>query len=160
MSSMAQDAISYGLDPVIAPDGQEWCNSSYGQSSVSREIWGDLQSGCSTQERSDYGDDDSYDDEGDVEAHTEKVWERKGYIVKHGESYAYKFYGNEIYTEDQVIRKTDLYRKKRYKKSRESEMNTYDDWQALGYQVRKGESAIGGHGENCIFSRDQVAWIG
>ena len=36
------------------------------------------------------------------EAHTEKVWERLGYKVNYGESYTYKYYGNEIYTEDQV----------------------------------------------------------
>jgi hypothetical protein len=36
------------------------------------------------------------------EAHTAKVWKRLGYKVNYGESYAYKYYGNEIYTEDQV----------------------------------------------------------
>ena len=37
------------------------------------------------------------------EAHTERVWKRLGYEVRYGESYAYKYYGNEIYTEDQVM---------------------------------------------------------
>ena len=38
------------------------------------------------------------------EAHTSRVWEKLGYEVNYGESYSYKFYGNEIYTEDQVRR--------------------------------------------------------
>ena len=51
MSSMAQDAIDMGLDPVIAPDGREWCESSYEQSDISRELWGNLKDSC-----------DNYDD--------------------------------------------------------------------------------------------------
>lgn len=35
--------------------------------------------------------------------HTEQVWKKLGYKVKHGESYAYKHYGQEIYTKDQVV---------------------------------------------------------
>lgn len=34
--------------------------------------------------------------------HTEKIWNEMGYEVKYGESYSYKFYGNKIYTPDQV----------------------------------------------------------
>ena len=34
--------------------------------------------------------------------HTAKVWKKLGYRVKAGESYAYKFYGNEIYKPNQV----------------------------------------------------------
>ena len=34
--------------------------------------------------------------------HTAKVWKRLGYRVKAGKSYAYKFYGKEIYKPDQV----------------------------------------------------------
>jgi hypothetical protein len=41
---------------------------------------------------------------GKPEAHTSRVWERLDYKVNYGESYAYKYYGNEIYTEDQVSR--------------------------------------------------------
>jgi len=36
--------------------------------------------------------------------HTAKVWKELGYSVKYGETYAYKFYGNEIYRPDQVER--------------------------------------------------------
>lgn len=36
--------------------------------------------------------------------HTEKVWKRLGYSIKYGESYAYKFYGNEIFKPNQVER--------------------------------------------------------
>lgn len=36
--------------------------------------------------------------------HSEKVWNELGYSVKRGETYAYKFYGNEIYTPDQVVK--------------------------------------------------------
>lgn len=36
--------------------------------------------------------------------HTEKVWKRLGYRIKSGESYAYKFYGNEIFNPNQVER--------------------------------------------------------
>lgn len=41
---------------------------------------------------------------GKPEAHTSRVWRKLGYEVNYGESYAYKYYGNEIYTEDQVSR--------------------------------------------------------
>ena len=34
--------------------------------------------------------------------HTKKIWQKLGYKVKYGESYAYKFYGNEIYRPEQV----------------------------------------------------------
>ena len=34
--------------------------------------------------------------------HSKKVWKRLGYRVKYGERYSYKFYGNEIYTPQQV----------------------------------------------------------
>ncbi len=43
------------------------------------------------------------------EAHTIRVWERLGYEVSYGESYAYKYYGNEIYTEDQVRKISSSY---------------------------------------------------
>ena len=36
--------------------------------------------------------------------HTEKVWNKLGYVVKNGETYAYKHYGNEIYRPDQVLK--------------------------------------------------------
>jgi hypothetical protein len=87
------------------------------------------------------------------EAHTEAVWKRKGYSVKYGETYAYKHYGNEIFTEDQVT-------SQRYIRSRSMEIHTYDAWLDLGYQVRKGSRAIGGSGGYSTFDRDQVAWVG
>ena len=34
--------------------------------------------------------------------HSERVWNRLGYKIKQGETYSYKFYGNEIYTPEQV----------------------------------------------------------
>jgi len=34
--------------------------------------------------------------------HSEKVWNKLGYRIKRGESYSYKFYGNMIFTPDQV----------------------------------------------------------
>ena len=34
--------------------------------------------------------------------HTIRVWKKLGYEVNYGESYLYKYYGNEIYTEEQV----------------------------------------------------------
>ena len=37
-----------------------------------------------------------------VEAHTSKVWKELGYEVIYGERYAYKYFGREIYTENQV----------------------------------------------------------
>jgi len=43
------------------------------------------------------------------EAHTARVWKKLGYRVSHGESYAYKYYGNEIYTEDQVRKISSSY---------------------------------------------------
>lgn len=36
--------------------------------------------------------------------HSAKVWKRMGYKVRYGETYSYKFYGNEIFTPDQVER--------------------------------------------------------
>jgi len=36
--------------------------------------------------------------------HSEKVWKRLGYKVKYGETYSYKFYGNEIFKPNQVER--------------------------------------------------------
>ena len=36
--------------------------------------------------------------------HTEKVWNQLGYVVKEGETYAYKHYGNKIYRPDQVLK--------------------------------------------------------
>jgi len=36
--------------------------------------------------------------------HSEKVWKRLGYKVKYGETYSYKFYGNEIFKPSQVER--------------------------------------------------------
>ena len=62
MSSMAQDAIDMGLDPVIAPDGKEWCESSYEQSYGSKEIWGDLKGSCSNYNDCDNEEYESYDD--------------------------------------------------------------------------------------------------
>lgn len=34
--------------------------------------------------------------------HSEKIWKELGYKIKSGETYSYKFYGNEIYTPEQV----------------------------------------------------------
>jgi hypothetical protein len=34
--------------------------------------------------------------------HSKSVWERMGYRIKYGERYAYKMYGNEIFTPEQV----------------------------------------------------------
>ena len=42
MSSMAQDAVDMGLDPEIAPDGREWCDSIYGRPAINKEIWGEI----------------------------------------------------------------------------------------------------------------------
>ncbi len=108
---------------------------------------------------------------GKVEAHAEHVWEKLGFEVKYGESYAYKHFGNEIYTEDQVRRITNQHntraltsqsygRKKSYTRSKESETHTYDRWMELGYQVRKGERCISKLGRSYYFDRDQVAWVG
>jgi len=36
--------------------------------------------------------------------HTAKIWKRLGYSIKHGETYSYKFYGNEIFKPNQVER--------------------------------------------------------
>lgn len=44
--------------------------------------------------------------------HTEKVWNKLGYVVKNGETYAYKHYGNEIFTPDQVVSKKSISYKK------------------------------------------------
>lgn len=38
----------------------------------------------------------------ELKDHSEEVWERLGYRVIGGEDYAYKMYGREIYTPDQV----------------------------------------------------------
>ncbi len=166
MGSMAQDAISFGLDPTVGPDGRLWCDSSYGQSDISREIWGDLQNECAgsynNRYAGDFDDDDDDNSSNKSEGHTARVWEKMGYTVKYGETYAYKFYGNEIFTEDQVVKKgSNFYaEKKRFRKSRESETHTYDEWQELGYQVRRGERAISSSGWRYYFDRDQVAWIG
>ena len=35
--------------------------------------------------------------------HAKKGWKERGYRVKDGESYAYKHFGNEIYTQNQVV---------------------------------------------------------
>ena len=43
------------------------------------------------------------------EAHTVRVWKRLGYELSDGESYSYKYYGNEIYTEDQVRKISSSY---------------------------------------------------
>jgi len=97
---------------------------------------------------------------GKLEGHTEKVWKRKGYSLKYGETYAYKHYGNEIFTEDQVKKQRQISTRSSYTKSRSSERNTYDGWLSLGYQVRKGSRAVGGSGNYAQFDRDQVAWVG
>jgi hypothetical protein len=34
--------------------------------------------------------------------HSEKVWNEMGYKIRYGETYSYRYYGNEIYTPDQV----------------------------------------------------------
>jgi hypothetical protein len=163
MGSMAQDAISFGLDPVVAPDGKSWCDSSYSQSDISREIWGDLQNECTGSDNRYVEDfyDIEVDNSSKIEGHAERVWERMGYRVKYGETYAYKFYGNEIFTSDQVVKKvySSHEGKKRFRRSRESETHTYDEWQELGYQVRRGEKAYR-FGGRYYFSREQVAWIG
>ncbi len=100
--------------------------------------------------------------------HTARVWERKGYRVKYGETYAYKHFGNEVFTVDQVIKITnDSYienkkyipEKKKSRKSRESETHTYDEWLELGYQVRRGERAISSSRRRYYFDREQVAWV-
>lgn len=36
--------------------------------------------------------------------HSERVWRKLGYRIKRGESYSYRFYGNEIFTPNQVER--------------------------------------------------------
>ena len=101
--------------------------------------------------------------------HTARIWERKGYRVKYGETYAYKHYGNEVFTEDQVIKITNdsyienkkyISEKKKSRKSRESETHTYDEWLELGYQVRRGERAISSSRRRYYFDREQVAWVG
>ena len=166
MGSMAQDAIDFGLDPVVGPDGREWCDSSYGQSSTSREIWGNLKGECgggyNGRSETSYSDDNA-DYEAGTRGHSKSVWEKKGYRVRSGETYAYKYFGNEIYTKDQVIKKSSRSsygRKKSYTKARESESYTYDEWLELGYQVRKGEKTAYRSGGSYYFNRDQVAWIG
>lgn len=163
MGSMAQDAISFGLDPTVGPDGRLWCDSSYSQSDASREIWGDLQDGCGSSHNNSYAEDyDGEDNSSKLEGHSKKVWERMGYKVKYGETYAYKFYGNEIFTSDQVVKKGNSSHgeKKKFRRSRESEAHTYDEWQELGYQVRRGERAIYSSGRRYLFDRDQVVWVG
>ncbi|WP_044414187.1 hypothetical protein [Thiomicrospira microaerophila] len=39
--------------------------------------------------------------------HTEAVWNRMGFRVKSGECYAYRYYGREIYSPDQVVSMND-----------------------------------------------------
>jgi len=58
--------------------------------------------------------------------HTERVWERKGYRVKQGETYAYIYYGNKVYTREQVYKKKNFSIKKTYKQQED-----FDDikWQ-------------------------------
>ncbi|MEZ9357876.1 hypothetical protein [Vibrio breoganii] len=41
MSSMAAYAIEMGMDPCIAPDGQEWSESTYRRPQINREVFGD-----------------------------------------------------------------------------------------------------------------------
>lgn len=36
--------------------------------------------------------------------HSESVWRKMGYRVKYGQEYAYKMYGREIFTPDQVVK--------------------------------------------------------
>lgn len=43
MSSMAWDAMQMGLDPVMGPDGREWCESSYRRPAINREIFGNYE---------------------------------------------------------------------------------------------------------------------
>lgn len=38
---MAWDAMQMGLDPIVGPDGREWCESSYKRPAVNKEIFGD-----------------------------------------------------------------------------------------------------------------------
>lgn len=40
--------------------------------------------------------------EDENKVHSEKVWKRLGYKVKHGETYSYKMYGKQIFKPDQV----------------------------------------------------------
>lgn len=37
-----------------------------------------------------------------TKGHSEKIWNKLGYRIKRGESYSYKYYGNEIFTSAQV----------------------------------------------------------
>ncbi|WP_210467261.1 hypothetical protein [Vibrio crassostreae] len=41
MSSMAAYAIEMGMDPCVAPDGQEWSESIYRRPQINREVFGD-----------------------------------------------------------------------------------------------------------------------
>ena len=94
--------------------------------------------------------------------HTARIWKKKGYKVKYGETYAYKHYGNEVFTTDQVAKITSnsYIENKKFRKSRESETHTYDEWLELGYQVRKGEKSIYRSGQRYYFNREQVARVG
>ena len=42
--------------------------------------------------------------------HTEKVWNRMGYRLKYGETYAYKYYGKEIFRPEQAERASAGYK--------------------------------------------------
>lgn len=42
-----------------------------------------------------------------AEGHTYEKWQELGYQVKKGEKAAYRFYGNNIFTRDQVVNSDD-----------------------------------------------------
>ena len=98
-----------------------------------------------------------------VEKHTRKIWEKLGYKIKNKESFSSIYYGQELYESSQVYKASTKkyveYKPKKRKKSRSSELHTYDGWEDLGYQVRKGERKVEGSGKKSLFSRDQVAMI-
>ena len=41
----------------------------------------------------------------ELDDHTEKIWNKLGYQIQYGETYAYKMYGKEIFTPEQVVQK-------------------------------------------------------
>ena len=60
-----------------------------------------------------------------TKGHTARVWRKKGYKIKAGETYSYKYYGNEVYTKNQVEKLSKLETKKKFNDS-----NDYNDRKA------------------------------
>lgn len=52
--------------------------------------------------------------------------------------------------------KTNIYSYSNNKESAKRNGHTYEVWQRLGYQVKKGEKAAYKHYGNYVFTRDQV----